>query len=81
MINPYRHQVFALYRDILRTSRPFILYDPEGNLWRDTLRKNARKEIEEQKNETNNDKILQLINIGNESVTMTKNMLKEKKII
>lgn len=77
MINPYRAQIFSLYRDILRTTRSFLWYDNEGNVWRDVLRKNARKEFDEKKNEKNLTEIQKFVNVGRESVDMTKKMIQD----
>ena len=48
---PPNKQVLRLYHDILKFTRDFDWEDDNGIIWRDSLRKSARKEFEEAREE------------------------------
>ncbi|XP_054817984.1 uncharacterized protein LOC129317663 [Prosopis cineraria] len=63
-----RREALSLYRDILRATRFFVWPDPNGVLWRDILRHNARKEFEEARFETDPEIVTRLLIGGREAV-------------
>uniref|UniRef100_A0A7N0RBQ3 Complex 1 LYR protein domain-containing protein n=1 Tax=Kalanchoe fedtschenkoi TaxID=63787 RepID=A0A7N0RBQ3_KALFE len=73
-----RREALSLYRDILRATRFFSWVDPRGNLWRDVLRENARKEFEEARFETDPEVITRLLIGGHDAVQSAIEKLVEK---
>lgn len=47
-----RAEALSLYREILRSSKPFHWTDKDGKPWNKLLKDQARKEFEESRNET-----------------------------
>ncbi|KAG7659723.1 Complex 1 LYR protein [Arabidopsis suecica] len=73
-----RREALSLYRDILRATRFFTWIDSRGNLWRDVLRENARKEFEAARFETDPEVITRLLIGGSDAVSSALDKLAEK---
>ncbi|XP_010471752.1 PREDICTED: uncharacterized protein LOC104751497 [Camelina sativa] len=73
-----RREALSLYRDILRATRFFMWIDSRGNLWRDVLRENARKEFEAARFETDPEVITKLLINGSDAVSSALDKLAEK---
>lgn len=73
-----RREALSLYRDILRATRFFTWTDSRGNLWRDVLRENARKEFEAARFETDPEVITRLLIGGSDAVSSALDKLAEK---
>ncbi|KAF6158024.1 hypothetical protein GIB67_004163 [Kingdonia uniflora] len=73
-----RREALSLYRDIIRATRFFSWTDSRGNLWRDTLRENARREFEEARFESDPEVITRLLISGSDAVQATLDKLVEK---
>ena len=73
-----RREALSLYRDILRASRFFMWPDSRGVLWRDILRENARKELEEARFEKDPETVTRLLIGGRDAVQSTLEKLAEK---
>lgn len=63
-----RREALSLYRDIIRASRYFTWPNNRGELWRDVLRENARKEFEEARFEKDPEIITRLLIGGRDAV-------------
>ncbi|KAK9724125.1 hypothetical protein RND81_05G049900 [Saponaria officinalis] len=73
-----RLEALCLYRDILRATWFFMWPDSRGMLWRDVLRKNARKEFEEARFEKDPEVITRLLIGGRDAVQAAIDKLAEK---
>jgi hypothetical protein len=65
-------ETLHLYREILRACRLFTWRNNDGQLWSDILRFNARKEIEQNRNEPNAEQVARLILVGRDCLNKTK---------
>ena len=72
-----RREVLALYRDILRTARAFYWPDENGEQWSTVLKRSARKEFEQARNEKDPLIVARLIVVGRQCVQDTKNKFNE----
>lgn len=61
-----------LYRDILRVSKKFFWKNEKGEVWADILKKNARKEFEEARNERDPLIIVRLLFVGRDCLDQSK---------
>jgi hypothetical protein len=57
-----------LYRDILRAARMFTWRNQAGELWSDVLRKNARLEFEQARNEKDPLVIARMLVVGRDAL-------------
>nr|GEU42979.1 complex 1 LYR protein [Tanacetum cinerariifolium] len=73
-----RREVLSLYRDIIRATRFFMWADSRGEVWRDVLRANARKEFEEARFEKDPEVITRLLLGGHDAVQAALDKLVEK---
>lgn len=73
-----RREALSLYRDILRASRFFMWVNPQGMMWRDVLRENARREFEEARFEEDPEVITRLLIGGHDAVQSALDKLVEK---
>lgn len=73
-----RREALSLYRDILRATRFFTWMDERGELWRDRLRENARREFEEARFETDPEVVARLLVGGRDAVQAAVDRLVEK---
>ncbi|KAK6939019.1 Complex 1 LYR protein domain [Dillenia turbinata] len=73
-----RLEALSLYRDIIRATRFFMWTDARGNLWRDVLRANARREFEEARFEKDPEVVTRLLIGGREAVQSALDKLVEK---
>lgn len=71
-------EVLSLYRDIIRATRFFMWADSRGEVWRDVLRANARKEFEEARFEKDPEVITRLLLGGHDAVQAALDKLVEK---
>ncbi|KAK6939298.1 Complex 1 LYR protein domain [Dillenia turbinata] len=73
-----RRDALSLYRDIIRATRFFMWTDARGNLWRDVLRANARREFEEARFEKDPEVVTRLLIGGRDAVQSALDKLVEK---
>ncbi|KAF2075973.1 hypothetical protein CYY_002729 [Polysphondylium violaceum] len=64
MATTSRKEAIRLYRDIIRTLRPFTHTNEQGIMWKDILKESTRKEYEMAKYETDATRVVQLIMVG-----------------
>ena len=61
----------ALYRDILRAAGQFTWKNAKGEMWRDILKVNARKEFEQARFERDPEIIARLLFVGRDCLNQT----------
>jgi hypothetical protein len=71
---PRNAEAIRLYRDILRLSRHFTWRNERGELWRNLVASNARKEFEEAREERDPLIVARLLFVGRDCL----NQLREK---
>lgn len=64
-------QSLRLYRDILRVARHFTWRNEKGELWRDIVVSNARKEFEQARHEKDPAIIARLLFVGRDCLNQT----------
>ena len=67
----------ALYRDILRAAGQFTWRNNKGELWRDVLKVNARKEFEQAKFERDPAIVARLLFVGRDCLNVTTDKFRE----
>lgn len=65
-------EALRLYREILRTTRLFTYKNEAGDDWSLVLKREARKEFEQARYETDNELIARLLFVGWDCVNQTK---------
>ncbi|PHT28167.1 hypothetical protein CQW23_32248 [Capsicum baccatum] len=73
-----RREALSLYRDVIRATRFFMWANSQGNLWRDVLRENVRKEFEEARFERDPEVITRLLIGGRDALQAALDKLVEK---
>jgi len=73
-----RREALSLYRDVIRATRFFMWANSQGNLWRDVLRENVRKEFEEARFERDPEVITRLLIGGQDALQAALDKLAEK---
>ncbi|OQR91960.1 hypothetical protein THRCLA_22421 [Thraustotheca clavata] len=73
-----KKELLALYREILRVSRAFQWTNEQGQPWSKVLQKNARKEIEQCRHETNSETIARQIAVGWDCLHQVQNKMAKK---
>jgi hypothetical protein len=71
LIRGMNMESLRLYRDILRASRAFTWPNEKGELWRDVLRREARKEFEAASVERDPIIIARLLVVGRDCLNQT----------
>lgn len=66
-----RAESLRLYRDILRSSRLFVWKNTDGQIWRDILRENTRKEYEHNRFVRDPLLVAQLLFVGRDCLEKT----------
>ena len=71
-----------LYRDILRTTRIFVWTNEAGEKWSNVLKRNARKEFEQSRYESDPTIIARLLFVGRDCLNQTRDkyLAAQKKI-
>ena len=64
-------EAIRLYRDILRGSKHFVWKNEQGLLWKDVLRRNARKEFDQAKFERDPAIIAKLLLVGRDCLNQS----------
>ncbi|GAB5037808.1 Hypothetical protein NocV09_10900070 [Nannochloropsis oceanica] len=64
-------EALRLYREILRTARRFYWPNDHGESWRDVLRREARKEFEQAREERDPLIVARLLVVGRDCVMQT----------
>lgn len=72
-----RKEALSLYREILRTCKVFHWRDESGEPWNEKLRREARKEFEESKQETDPLIIARMLVTGRDCVQQIQNKFNE----
>ena len=78
--NVINFESLRLYRDILRASRHFTWPNEKGELWRDVLRRESRKEFEAASVESDPLIVARLLVVGRDCLNKTqKSLLRQRK--
>lgn len=70
-------EALRLYRDIIRSSRAFTWPNEKGELWRDVLRREARKEFEAASVESDPLIVARLLVVGRDCLNQTQEKFNE----
>ncbi|VEU40203.1 unnamed protein product [Pseudo-nitzschia multistriata] len=73
----HRREALSLYREILRTARAFHWCDEEGRPWNERLRREARREFEAARHETDPLVLARLLVTGRDCVQQVQNKFNE----
>ena len=71
MIKSLRSESLKLYRDILRATKLFTWPNEKGQLWSEILQKNARREFEQARHESDPKIITKLLFVGRDCMNQT----------
>lgn len=72
---PPNPEILRLYREVMKFCAQFDWKNQNGEIWRDVLRKSARKEFEESKEETDPVILYRMLVTTRDAMTQTKEML------
>ena len=72
---PPNPEILRLYREVMKFCQQFDWKNNQGLVWRDVLRKSARKEFEESKEEIDPVILYRMVVTTRDAMTQTKEML------